>query len=107
MNNYTLPLESSRSAQDWYRAPQQSRIFPPRAPLNKPFRQIPGGTTARGAAAGCCRKGKHSPPAQTQRRLTLLRQFDLSVSESTFKRYKREYCYVLARESHLISDASP
>ena len=38
---------------------------------------------------------------------TLLRQFDLSVSESTFKRYKREYCYVLARESHLISDASP
>ena len=37
---------------------------------------------------------------------TLLRQFDLSVSESTFKRYKREYCYVLARESHLISDAT-
>lgn len=38
---------------------------------------------------------------------TLLRQFDLNISEKTFRRYKREYCYTLALEAGLIPDASP
>lgn len=38
---------------------------------------------------------------------TLLRQFDLNISERTFKRYKREYCYTLALEAGLIPNASP
>ena len=37
---------------------------------------------------------------------TLLRQFDLNISEKTFRRYKREYCYTLALEAGLIPDAS-
>ncbi len=108
MNNYTLPPGIVKVCAGLVQsATTESRIFPPCAPLEQTlFDKYPAEQQQEARRLVAAVKVNIRHPRRPSA-ATLLRQFDLSVSESTFKRYKREYCYVLARESHLISDASP
>ena len=101
MNRYTLPPGIVKVCAAGTGGQNGTVSFSPVHCGTDDFRQIPGGQQdeAHRLAAAIKVNVKHPRRPSVA---TLLRQFDLNISEKTFRRYKREYCYTLALEAGLF-----